>query len=84
MHQMRDDAFTDRRRLNLTQLKDQRSDNMAADRTVRVNVTLPERLLRRIDERAKNVCVPAPRCGEGSRGNDRGRSQTVGPVRLAI
>ena len=26
----------------------------AADRTVRVNITLPERLLRRIDERAKN------------------------------
>lgn len=36
----------------------------AADRTVRVNITLPERLLRRIDERAKNRSAFLARAAE--------------------
>jgi len=36
----------------------------AADRTVRVNITLPERLLRRIDERAKNLSAFLARAAE--------------------
>jgi metal-responsive CopG/Arc/MetJ family transcriptional regulator len=36
----------------------------AADRTVRVNMTLPERLLRRIDERAKNRSTFLARAAE--------------------
>jgi predicted RNase H-like HicB family nuclease len=36
----------------------------AADRTVRVNTTLPERLLRRIDERAKNRSAFLARAAE--------------------
>ena len=35
-----------------------------ADRTVRVNITLPERLLRRIDERAKNRSAFLARAAE--------------------
>ena len=36
----------------------------AADRTVRVNITLPERLLRRIDERVKNRSAFLARAAE--------------------
>ena len=36
----------------------------AVDRTVRVNITLPERLLRRIDERAKNRSAFLARAAE--------------------
>ena len=36
----------------------------AADRTVRVNITQPERLLRRIDERAKNLSAFLARAAE--------------------
>jgi predicted RNase H-like HicB family nuclease len=36
----------------------------AADRTVRVNITLPERLLRRIDERAENRSAFLARAAE--------------------
>ena len=36
----------------------------AADRTVRVNITLPERLLRRIDKRAKNRSAFLARAAE--------------------
>jgi len=36
----------------------------AADRTVRVNITLPARLLRRIDERAKNRSAFLARAAE--------------------
>ena len=36
----------------------------APDRTVRVNITLPERLLRRIDERAKNRSAFLARAAE--------------------
>ena len=36
----------------------------AADRTVRVNITLPERLLRRIDARAKNRSAFLARAAE--------------------
>jgi hypothetical protein len=36
----------------------------APDRTVRVNITLPERLLRRIDERAKNRSASLARAAE--------------------
>ena len=36
----------------------------AADRAVRVNITLPERLLRRIDERAKNRSAFLARAAE--------------------
>ena len=36
----------------------------AVDRTVRVNITLPERLLRRIDERAKNRSASLARAAE--------------------
>ena len=36
----------------------------AADRTARVNITLPERLLRRIDERAKNRSAFLARAAE--------------------
>ena len=36
----------------------------AADRTVRVNITLTERLLRRIDERAKNRSAFLARAAE--------------------
>jgi len=36
----------------------------AADRTVQVNITLPERLLRRIDERAKNRSAFLARAAE--------------------
>jgi hypothetical protein len=36
----------------------------AADRTVRVNITLPERLLRRIDERARNRSAFLARAAE--------------------
>ena len=36
----------------------------AADRTVRVNITLPERLLRHIDERAKNRSAFLARAAE--------------------
>jgi len=35
-----------------------------ADRTVRVNITLPERLLRRIDERARNRSAFLARAAE--------------------
>ena len=35
-----------------------------ADRAVRVNITLPERLLRRIDERAKNRSAFLARAAE--------------------
>jgi predicted RNase H-like HicB family nuclease len=36
----------------------------AADRTVRINITLPERLLRRIDKRAKNRSAFPARAAE--------------------
>ena len=39
----------------------------AADRTVRVNITLPERLLRRIDERAKDRSAFLARAAEKAR-----------------
>lgn len=36
----------------------------AVDRSVRINITLPERLLRRIDERAKNRSAFLARAAE--------------------
>ena len=51
----------------------------AVDRTVRVNITLPERLLRRIDERAKNRSAFLARAAEKALAESLSNRAQTGP-----